>query len=305
MVSSTAISTNNSAVAEDFGILVIGGPPSSASRSVEFWSPSDPEQGSCQLNDYPRQMYYGPTANLVSGQLVACYDDSCDIYNGGGEWTHLVATRSIRKYHSSAVNENRLLLIGGSVSRSTEWISVDGSPSQPGPFHVRQGAYHCTIQLSSDMILVTGGYDTFDLVTSYQLTGNGDETPLTPMNQGRFYHACGVYQDAGGQQVLLVSGGWGGSSSLSSTEVAVYSSGSQLEWREVEGGQLPSPRRSPQATLVSGILYISGGNGDHGNYFTSILSWDPVVESWQQAGDLAVGRSSHAAVAVPASLIEC
>ena len=147
-------------------------------------------------------MLQGPTANLVSGQLVNCYGYSCEIFNGGGEWTHLVNTSSTRYYHSSAVkDDNRILLIGGRDSSSTEWISVDGSPSQPGPFDVRHGSAHCTIQLSSDLIVVTGGGDTFDLVTSYQLTGNGDKTPLTPMNQGRAAHACGVYQDAGGQQV--------------------------------------------------------------------------------------------------------
>ena len=78
---------------------------------------------------------------------------------------------------------------------------MDGSPSQPGPFDVRHGEAHCTIQLSSDLIVVTGGGDYTDMVTGYQLTSNGDETPLTPMNQGRTDHACGVYQDAGGQQV--------------------------------------------------------------------------------------------------------
>merc|ERR1711934_478930 len=122
VVSSTNISTNASG--QEIGILVIGGDSSSASRSVEFWSPSDPEQGSCQLNDYPRQMYYGPTANLVSGQLVACYDDSCDIYNGGGEWTHLVDTSRTRWFHSSAVKDERILLIGGQDYWNTEWISV-------------------------------------------------------------------------------------------------------------------------------------------------------------------------------------
>ena len=110
-------------------------------------------------------------------------------------------TSSERRQHSSAVKEKRILLIGGFQSRSTEWISVDGSPSQPGPFDVRHGYAHCTLQLSSDLILVTGGYETEEYVTSYQLSGNGDEIPLTPMQHGRHEHACGVYQDAGGQQV--------------------------------------------------------------------------------------------------------
>ena len=142
-----------------------------------------------------------PTVNLVSGHLVACFLVSCEIYNGGGEWQHLADTSSARVHHTSAVKDDRILLIGGQVDHSTEWISVDGSPSQPGPFSVRHGSRHCTAQLSSDLILLTGGYDTYDRVTSYQMTGNGDETPLTPMNQGRYLHACGVYQDAGGQQV--------------------------------------------------------------------------------------------------------
>ena len=87
--------------------------------------------------------------------------------------------------------------------------------------------------------------------------------------------------------------------------MAVYSSGSQLEWREVEGGQLPSPRWGLRATLVGEFLFLTGGFDDGANSLTSILSWDPVAESWQQAGELAVGRSLHAAVAVPTSLVEC
>lgn len=250
-------------------------------------------------------MYFGPTANLVSGQPITCYGDSCEIYNNG-QWDHLTETRSRRQGHSSAVRQDRILLIGGSASSSTEWISADGSPSQAGPFQVRHGHDHCTIQLSADLIVVTGGRDTESYVTEYQLSGNdGNETPLTPMSQSRRYHACGVYQGAAGQQVLLVTGGYYYGSYLSSTEVATYSSGGQLEeWREVEGGELPSTRTGLRATLVGDILFVTGGK-DNSYYFTSILSWDPVAESWQSAGDLAEARFNHAAVAVPDSLITC
>ena len=151
-----------------------------------------------------KEKRYTPTANFVSGQLVTCFDDSCEIFQDG-EWNHLTETRSRRQYHSSAVNEKRILLIGGWNSNSTEWIPMDGSPSQPGPFEVRHGYRHCTVQLSSELIVVTGGRDTFNYVTEYKLSDNEDnETPLTSMLQGRFGHACGVYQDAGGQQVRRV-----------------------------------------------------------------------------------------------------
>ena len=87
--------------------------------------------------------------------------------------------------------------------------------------------------------------------------------------------------------------------------MAVYSSGSQLKWREVEGGELSSPRSDLRATLVGDVLFVTGGYDDHFNQLTSILSWDPVAESWQAAGDLAVARVFHAAVALPSSVADC
>ena len=183
------------------GILVIGGELSTVDQSVEFWSPADNE--SCVLKDYPRNMFAGPTVNLVSEELVACYRDSCDIYNNG-EWNHLVDTRERRKEHSSAVKDDRLLLIGGRYSSSAEWIPTDGSPSQPGPFDIRHGFWHCTLQISTEIIIVTGGAFTESYVTEYHLNGDGNETPLTPMTQRRRVHACGVYRGAGGEQVRRV-----------------------------------------------------------------------------------------------------
>ena len=86
--------------------------------------------------------------------------------------------------------------------------------------------------------------------------------------------------------------------------MAIYTGVSQLEWREVEGGQLPSPRFAPKAAMVNKIIFITGGSDDSWNDMTSIFSWDPPTESWQQAGNLAVARSYHAAVAIPSSFIE-
>ena len=68
--------------------------------------------------------------------------------------------------------------------------------------------------------------------------------------------------------------------------------------------KLPSPRYGLRATVVDNIIYVTGGLDDDFNVLTSILSWDPSTESWQQAGDLKVARSHHAAVAIPSSIIE-
>ena len=186
------------------GILVIGGYPSgSATQSIEFWSAADPEQRSCVLNDYPREMGE-PTANLVSGRLVACWYDTCEIYEEGS-WQHLQNTTTVRTFHSSATTKDAVLLIGGRDSQAnliytTEWIPVDGSAAHQGPFNIRHGDEHCTIQISAKVIVVTGGMDTEDYATQYNLA-DGNETPLTSLGRPRDGHACSIYQDTDGQQV--------------------------------------------------------------------------------------------------------
>ena len=180
------------------GILVIGG--YSTPSAVEFWSSTNADQESCQLSDYPREMKWGPTVNIVANnKLIACYYKSCDIYQDGA-WEHLQDTIVKRTYHSAVELREKLLLIGGTNLNSTEFIPVDGSGASPGPFTVRHGFSHCTIKISEEVIVVTGGWHTYDLVTEYQLT-DGRETTLTPLTEGRGIHACGVYQDADGQQV--------------------------------------------------------------------------------------------------------
>ena len=153
-------------------------------------------EGSCQLNDFPREINT-PTVNLVSGHLVACYDGTCEIYKGG-LWQHLQNTTVQRIYHSSASTEEAVLLIGGGNLKTVEWIPVDGSPAHQGQFTIRHGYWHCTIQISADIIVLTGG--TSINVTQYQLPA-GTETPMTSFRLPRSGHACGVYKDTDDQQV--------------------------------------------------------------------------------------------------------
>ena len=190
------------------GILVIAG-DSTTHSSTEFWSPAagGGEEGSCVLNDYPRDLQNGPTVNFVAGRLVTCLRDRCDIYQNK-TWSKLTDTRSTRWFHSSAQTEDRILLIGGHGTTSTEWIPLDGGPSQPGPFRVRHGSSHCTIQskVFPNTIVVTGGTDTLNYVTQYQLTGDATETVMTQLTSRRSNHACGVYRTCTGQQVQIDSG---------------------------------------------------------------------------------------------------
>ena len=113
-------------------------------------------------------------------------------------------TTASRYYHSSATTEDAVLIIGGWGTNTTEWIPLDGSPAQQGPFTTRHGHDHCTIQIRDDVIVLTGGgwgdSVTQDAVTQYQLT-DGTETALTSLGHPRHMHACGVYKDTDDQQV--------------------------------------------------------------------------------------------------------
>ena len=183
------------------GFLVLGGYPSYS--SVEYWSAEKPEEESCVLSSYPKSLHSFPTTNFVSGQLVTCYDYNCEIYNNGtGAWTKLSDTEHYRQMGSAAQKDDKVLLIAGWSTRSTEWIPLDGSGSQNGPISsVRHKRLHCTIQVSDDVIIVTGGAeDTNKYVTEYQLS-DGTSTVLADLTHGRDDHACAVYQDAADQQV--------------------------------------------------------------------------------------------------------
>ena len=183
------------------GILVMGSEHNLGKRSVEVWSPS--EEGSCVLENFPRDMANDPTINFISGRLIACFWKSCEIYNNGtGAWTKLSDTNHARQMGSAAQKDDKVLLIAGWSTRSTEWIPLDGSGSQNGPISsVRHKRLHCTIQVSDDVIIVTGGAeDTNKYVTEYQLS-DGTSTVLADLTHGRDDHACAVYQDAADQQV--------------------------------------------------------------------------------------------------------
>ena len=63
--------------------------------------------------------------------------------------------------------------------------------------------FHCSIQLSADTIVLTGGQYTESLVTEHSGLGTGGEVTtreLPALLTPRFHHACGVYT-VGGTQV--------------------------------------------------------------------------------------------------------
>ena len=79
--------------------------------------------------------------------------------------------------------------------------------------------------------------------------------------------------------------------------------GGDLHWWRPTGVELPTPRVGLRAATIDKVLFVTGGYGNS-NDLAEILSWDPLQESWEPVGDLKLGRSYHAAVAIPSSIIE-
>ena len=183
-----------------YGVLVIGQDVyNDSSRSIELWTPHSPNE-SCILPDYPRHLGRAATLNFVSGRLIACGDKSCDFYQDSS-WVHLQDTLSYRGgHHSSLSLSDAVLLIGGITDDGydTELIPADGSSPVPGPFQSVNGWGHCSIKISEDTFIMTGGDDTERGVT--KCTMNGECEILPVLQQGRTDHACGSYWQ-GDQQV--------------------------------------------------------------------------------------------------------
>ena len=138
------------------GIIVVGGQGSTT--SVEFWTPVLPDS-TCSLPTLPRSMSSQPTVSWIWGAVLACGGGSCLRLESSG-WVEGPGLREIRNYHTSATTSRGLLLIGGSTSPGTTELLVEGLSSVADFSPGQNWRYHCSIQIDSSTIVLTGGSDT-------------------------------------------------------------------------------------------------------------------------------------------------
>jgi len=211
------------------GLLVVGGQGGNSNagqgspNSAEFWAISPDEEIHCLLPQIPHTLWQ-PTIAVVGSRALVCEKTSCLWLDKEG-WQVGPDTLQMRRYHTSAVTDQGVLLVGGMDSpTTTELVSLHGGESRPG-FALSKGRReHCSIQTGPNSFVLTGGHltDTFNLVTEFTLIGldQVETKDLPTLKQGRFQHACGAY-DIGATKMLIVTGGEYGGNSLSSTEVAL------------------------------------------------------------------------------------
>jgi len=278
------------------GLVAVGGYHSGCLSSAEVWLPNSLP---CLLPDLPDGMY-GNTVSALEEKLVVCYNVTCWQLTDESGWEVLATTKQSRRYHSAASTSHGLLLLGGSDSPETTEILQDNESLQS--FALSPGRKnHCSIQVDSSTIVLTGGSRTTSTVTEISNVGNEEVSigDLPSLITGRRNHACGIYTTAANQQVLLVTGGEDGFFTyLDSTEILSYPEGTG--WRQA--GALPSPSFGVRAANVDGVLHLTGGWSDAGDS-SLVFAWDPVSESWKEVGHLSSVRSEHAVAEVPLQTI--
>ena len=193
----TAITTTTTAttVANPDGLLIVGG---LSEVAPELWSLED----SCLLRQFGGEGKIFSTLDTVEETVISCLAETCEKFEGGS-WVPLANTVKRRTEHTSAVFNSQILLFGGSADpSSTEWIPLDGSQPHNG-FALSPGRKnHCSIQPSSNIVILTGGSDTAGQTVTEVTIPDGTPRNLPGLISSRQYHACGSYQHQG-TEVLM------------------------------------------------------------------------------------------------------
>merc|ERR1719507_2994430 len=97
---------------------------------------------------------------------------------------------------SAVLSDDLLLLLGGQESSDTTELVDIAKGETTASFTLRPGRqFHCSIQLTSDTVVLTGGLSTETLVTEISNLGEAETLvkELPALQEGRRAYACGSY----------------------------------------------------------------------------------------------------------------
>merc|ERR1712013_577604 len=157
----------------------------------------------------------------------------------------------------------------------------------------REGTDGCMVTTGDSQAIMTGGHGCSKCVYKYNME-TGASTQLQNMNEGRSSHGCALYQ-YGGEEYVLVAGGWDGHHNLRSSEVLSLTTG---QWRVV--GDLRESKRALQLAVIEGGVVVATG-GRVGTVVDSVEIFDTEMEQWREGVALTTRRAYHGVTPVPRS----
>ena len=134
-----------------------------------------------------------------------------------------------RGWSASVPVKDMLLVIGGSDSKTTEYISPADGASRPGPDLPSPRRMHCAVKLATGNVMVLGGESNKKSAIIFNPDTETFDQSLPTLRYGRWRFGCATFNSPMHQnrEVVLAVGGYG----QATTEVLDYSQPNEA-WTE-------------------------------------------------------------------------
>jgi len=184
------------------------------------------ETSTCNnFRDYPEEMTVA-TGAVVSGHPIICGGYSgyglneCYLYSKSNNTWKFLTDMSTKRYRSASVPVNgKLLVLGGKAKKingythtlaTSEYVSLDGDGSQPGPDLPRPLSAQCAAKLTNGQVMLLGGDQDRKGVIIFNPDTEKFDQSLPPLIYDRTLFGCAAFKSPlhDNREVVLAVGGY-------------------------------------------------------------------------------------------------
>lgn len=282
-------------------------------KSVEIYPSDDPNESNIRLPNLP-DWREDHTVDRVDGVTLLCGGSLAFNYtvrtclqlnlDDRKFYPHSTLTKD-RKFHSSIVSGQQLILIGGgdTISSSSSSISTEflfpriSKKWMPGYPLIEITEFSCTIKISQNSYIAIGGkykHEYSDHVIQYNIE-DGSSTRLTNLQNGKNDHGCVLVKNETFRGILVA----GGHSKvadlpLASTEMLNLDT---LSWEEM--GRLHVGRYGLEMVVLGDRILAMGGRDKSHGPISSVEQFDMNTGKWTKTKDLQEKRANFAVTTFP------
>jgi N-acetylneuraminic acid mutarotase len=216
-----------------------------------------------------------------------------------GNWSTAKPMNGARYGHSATLLPDGKVLVAGGMNDNGYLIFLETAEiydpaantwSTITPM-VAARALHSATLLPNGKVLVTGGYNGSDSLSSTELYDpvKNSWSTVTPMTAARAWHSATLLPNG----KVLVAGGYGSG----------YLNGAELYNPATDSwsltGSMATARRLHSATLIPGGKVLIAGGANIGGFLSGAELYDQATGIWSPAGSMTAARQSHSATFLP------